>query len=107
MDPLTPAVADAFELLREHLYQRLDDAESSSVSYEDWDQEDIDAARELIQNLVLVLRGLLLDHQMRPGGECRPCSAAWPCPVVALMHDLLKDPEDQFIALARRVHEEQ
>jgi hypothetical protein len=105
MDPLTPAAADAFDLLREDLYQRLDDAESSSLSYWDWDQEDIDTARELIPNLVLVLRGLLLDHQMRPGGECRTCSAAWPCPVVAVMHSLLKDPEDQFVALARRVHE--
>jgi hypothetical protein len=107
MDPLTSAVADAFTLLRQDLCQRLDDAESSSISYEDWDEEDIDAARELIPNLVLVLRGLLLDHQMRPGGECRTCSAAWPCPVVALMHGLLKDPEDQFVALARRVREAQ
>ncbi|MBV9141384.1 MAG: hypothetical protein JO115_10780 [Pseudonocardiales bacterium] len=106
MDPLTSAVADAFTLLRQDLCQRLDDAESSSTSYEDWDEEDIDAARELIPHLVLVLRGLLLDHQMRPGGECRTCSVAWPCPVVALMHGLLKDPENQFPALTHRVHKE-
>ncbi|MBV9011532.1 MAG: hypothetical protein JO272_05680 [Pseudonocardiales bacterium] len=102
---LTPAVADAFELLQQDLCRQLDEAESSSTSYCDWDQDDIDAARELIPHLVLVLRGLLLDHQMRPSGECRTCSSAWPCPVVAVMHGMLKDPEHQFPALARRVGE--
>jgi hypothetical protein len=105
MDTLTPAVADAFALLRQDLCRRLDEAESSSLSFWDWDQEEIDAAREVIPHLVMVLRGLLLDHRMRPGGECRTCSSAWPCPVVAVMHSLLKDPEGQFAALARRVHE--
>lgn len=105
MDTLTPAVTDAFELLRQDLFRRLDEAETPALSYWDWDQDAIDAAREVIPHLVLVLRGLLLDHQVRPGGECRTCSSAWPCPVVALMHGLLKDPEDQFVALARRVHE--
>ncbi|MBV9161774.1 MAG: hypothetical protein JO309_15150 [Pseudonocardiales bacterium] len=107
MDTLAPAIADAFELLRQDLCQRLDDAESSSLSYQDWDQEDIDTAREVIPHLVLVLRGLLLDHQMRPNGDCRTCTSAWPCPVVAMMHGLLKDPEDQFVTLARRVYEAQ
>lgn len=105
MDILTPAIADAFELLRQDLCRRLDEAESSSLSYWDWDDDEIDAAREVIPHLVLVLRGLLLDHRMRPGGECWTCSSAWPCPVVAVMHGLLKDPEHQFPALARRVHE--
>jgi hypothetical protein len=55
---------------------------------------------------VLVIRGLLLDHQVRPGGDCRTCTSAWPCPVVTLIHGLIKDPCRQFVALARKVHDE-
>jgi hypothetical protein len=105
MDTLAPAVADAFDLLREDLYRQLDEAESSALSYQDWEQDDIDTARKLIPNLVLILRGLLLDHQARPSGDCRTCTSAWPCPVVALIHGFLKDPDGQFVALARRVHD--
>jgi hypothetical protein len=105
MDPLAPAVADAFDLLQEDLYQHLDGADSLASKYQNWKQDDIDIARELIPNLVLVLRGLLFDHQMRPSGDCRTCASAWPCPVVTLMHSLLKDPNSQFVALVRRVHE--
>ena len=89
------------------LGQHLDGAASLALKYEEWKQDDIDIARKLIPDLVLVLRGLLFDHQIRPSGDCRTCASAWPCPVVTLMHSLLKDPNNQFVALARRVHEEE
>jgi hypothetical protein len=102
MDTLAPAVADAFRLLQQDLYRHLDGAEASALSYQDWEEDDIDAARELIPNLVMVLRRLLLDHQARPGGDCQTCTSAWPCPVVTLIHSLIKDPDSQFVALADR-----
>jgi hypothetical protein len=105
MDTLAPAVADAFALLQEDLYRRLDEAESSALSYQDWEDDDIDAARELIPELVIVIRGLVLDHQVRPGGGCRVCASEWPCSVVSLIHGLLKDPDHEYPELARRVHE--
>jgi hypothetical protein len=101
----TPAVADAFGLLQMDLYHHLDEAEFLALKFQEWTEEDSDAARKLIPDLVIVIRGLLLDHQVRPGGNCRICTSEWPCPVVALIHGLIKDPQRQYVALARRVHD--
>ncbi|HSL09602.1 MAG TPA: hypothetical protein VK887_16735 [Pseudonocardiaceae bacterium] len=101
----TPAVADAFGLLQMDLYHHLDEAEFLALKFQEWTEEDADAARKLIPDLVIVIRGLLLDHQVRPSGNCRTCTSVWPCPVVTLIHGLVKDPQRQYVALARRVHD--
>ncbi|HWR47030.1 MAG TPA: hypothetical protein VN327_05355 [Pseudonocardiaceae bacterium] len=107
MDTLAPAVADAFGLLQMNLYRHLDEAEFLARKCRDWTEEDVETARELIPDLVIVIRGLLFDHQVRRGGgNCRTCASAWPCPVVTLVHGLIKDPDRQFIALVSRVDEE-
>lgn len=103
MDALAPAVADAFGLLLMNLYQHLDDAEFLALTCEKWTAEDADAARKLIPDLVIVIRGLLYDHQVQPSGDCRTCASAWPCPVVTLIHGLVKDPHRQYVALVHRV----
>lgn len=105
MDTLASAVADAYGLLHMDLYRHLDEAEFVALKCHEWTEGDIDTARTLIPNLVIVIRGLLLDHEVQPDGECRTCATAWPCPVVALIHGLIKDPESQFVALVRRVHD--
>jgi hypothetical protein len=92
MGTLSPVIADAFSLLRVDLYRHLDEAESLATTGQEW-TEDSATARELIPDLVLVIRGLLLDHQVRPGGDCRTCASVWPCPVVVLIHGLVKDPD--------------
>ncbi|MFN2497354.1 MAG: hypothetical protein ABR608_15860 [Pseudonocardiaceae bacterium] len=102
MSTISPVVADAFRLLRDDLYGQLDDIESLALRFEEWSSQDIELARELIPSLVIVIRGLLLEHQVRPGGECRVCTSAWPCPVVTAIHGLLKDPEGQFGQVVRR-----
>ncbi len=107
MGTLTPAVADALALLQMDLRRHLDEVDFLALKYEEWTEEDADTARALIPDLVLVIRGLLLDHQLRPGGECRICTSAWPCPVVALIHGLIKDPQDQYIELAHRANDAQ
>ncbi len=105
MDMLSAAVADAFGLLRKDLYRHLDEAEFLATNEEEWTEEDIDLARKLIPDLVLVIRGLLYDHQVRPDGNCRICaSSVWPCPVVTLIHGRIKDPHHQYVALYDRVH---
>ncbi|MGH8964023.1 MAG: hypothetical protein ACRDXB_01655 [Actinomycetes bacterium] len=107
MGTLAPAVADAFGLLHMNLYRHLDEAEFLAQKCQEWTEEDRDTARKLIPDLAIVIRGLLLDHQVRPGGDCRICTPAqgWPCPVVALIHGLIMDPHRQFVALARRVRD--
>ena len=104
MDPISPVLADAFSLVRMDLYAHLSEAESLAIQDDEWSSEDIDTARKLIPDLVVVIRGLLMEHQVTPSGECRICSSAWPCPVVATIHALVKDPEREYVALARRAH---
>ena len=100
MDTISPALADAFSLLRDDLYRHLDEAEClgqcSSCS-----EADEDAAHKLIGDLVVVIRGLLVEHQEQAGGRCRVCPSTWPCPVVRTIHGLVKDPRRQFAALLR------
>jgi len=105
MSTLSPIVADAFSLLRMNLNQHLDEAELLACKGYEWTEEDRDTARRLIPDLVLVIRGLLLDHQARPDDTCRTCTSAWPCPVVTVIHGLLKDPQRQFVALVLRANE--
>ncbi|MGB6165597.1 MAG: hypothetical protein WCF33_20500 [Pseudonocardiaceae bacterium] len=106
MGTLSPAVANAFGLLRMDLYHHLDEAEFLALKYDEWTDDDVDAARALIPDLVIVIRGLLIDHKVRPDdGNCGTCASVWPCPVVELIHGLVKDPERQYVALARRAHD--
>ncbi len=104
MITLTPAVADAFDLLQMDLRRHLDAADFLALKNDEWTEEDADAARTLIPDLVLVIRELLTDHEVRPDGDCRICTSVWPCPVVALMHGLIKDPKHTYITLADRVY---
>jgi hypothetical protein len=82
-------------------------AEFLAHKFQEWTDEDSGTARQLIPDLVVVIRGLLLDHQLRSDGDCRICTSAWPCPVVALIHGLVKDPQRQYVALVNRVHDAQ
>jgi len=106
MDPISPVLADAFDLLRTDLYNHLSEADSLSLTYCEWSSEDMDAARKLIPDLVVVIRGLLIEHQMTPSGDCRICSSAWPCPVVTTIHALVKDPDREFVALVNRANDD-
>ena len=53
---------------------------------------------------MIVIRGLVMEHQAQPSGDCRICPSTWPCPVVTSIHALVKDPEREFVALARRAN---
>jgi len=104
MTTISPAVAEAFSLLQDNLYGHLDEAEYLADKLSEGSEEDIDTARQLIPDLVLVIRGLLVEHWIRAGGECPICESAWPCPVVTTVHAFIKDPQEQYVALIRRVH---
>lgn len=106
MDTISPAVADAFALLRNDLYAHLDEADELAERITEWCRDDVDAARKLIPDLVTVIRGLLLEHRPQPSGTCQICGSTWPCPVVTTVHALVKDPDREFVALAHRAHED-
>ena len=106
MDTISPVLADAFHLLCTDLYDHLGEAEFLASKAREWCCEDIDSARKLIPDLVVVIRGLLLEHQAQPSGDCRICPSAWPCPVVTTIHALVKDPDREFVALVRRANDD-
>lgn len=107
MSTIPPLLHDAFELLQMDLYGKLDDAEQLAVKDDEWTEDDIEAAQKLIIDLVIAIRVLVIEHQIRPDSDCRICGSAWPCPVVTAIHGLLKDPQGQYIALVTRAHTEQ
>ena len=98
MDALSPAVADAFELLHDDLDEHLSEAEVLACKF-GWSEADSDTIRSLIPDLVLVIRGLLIEHQIKPDGACGICSSPWPCPVVTTIHGLVKSPDRTFTAI--------
>ncbi len=104
MDTISPVLADAFRLLHSDLYGHLDEAEFLALKCCEWSQQDVDTARTLIPDLVVVIRGILFEHEAQPSGGCRICSSAWPCPVVTRIHALVKDPNREFVALVRRAN---
>ena len=106
MTALSLACADAFDLLREDLYTHLEAADCLANQDSEWSGDDIQTARGLIGDLVLALRGLLIEHQLQTSGVCRICRCGWPCPVVTTIHAFVKDPQRQFVALVLRARDD-
>jgi hypothetical protein len=75
MDTISPVLADAFRLLYTDLYSHLCEADFLASKHEEWSEADIDAARRLIPDLVTVIRGVLIEHEPQPGGNCQTCMA--------------------------------
>lgn len=107
MHTLSPALAEAFDLLHSSLYLHLDETEYLVLEDQERREEDSDAVYQVILDLVLVIRGLVYAHRVRPDSGCRVCTSAWPCPVITQIHGFFKDPQGQYTELARRVHQEE
>lgn len=106
MSTMSPVVADAFHLLHRDLYDHLAEAEFLALKCQTWSEQDADTARQLIPDLVVVIHGLLIEHEAQPSGQCRICPSVWPCPVVRTIHALVKDPDRRFVELVRRARED-
>lgn len=106
MDTISPVHADAFRLLLTDLQEHLCEAEDLANKIDEWSDEEMDSLRRLIPDLLVAIRGLLIEHKVTPSGTCRTCLSRWPCSVVTTLHALVKDPEREFTAILRRVHEE-
>ena len=102
MSSFSPILADAFELLREDICAHLEEADLLARQDAEWSAEDMEKARKLIIDLLLGIRGLMIEHELQDGGDCRVCAKPWPCPVMMTIHGFVKDPEGQFAALVRR-----
>ncbi len=106
MDTISSVHADAFRLLRTDLCEHLCEAEDLAHRTDEWSTEDMDSLRRLIPDLLVAIRGLLIEHEVTPIGGCRTCASSWPCPVMTTLHALVKDPDREFAAILRRAHDE-
>jgi hypothetical protein len=106
MDTVSPLHADAFELLLVDLRAHLCEAEDLVTKTDEWSGEEADSVRRLIPDLLLTIRGLLIQHETTPTGNCRTCSVTWPCPVVTTIHAMVKDPDREFAAILRRADDQ-
>jgi hypothetical protein len=102
MDAVSPALADAHRLLRMDLYGYLDEAEFLSTKLSPWSTDDAGTARNLIPDLTMVVRGILVDHPSTADGNCSMCRTTWPCHTVNTIHGLIKDPEHEFVKIMNR-----
>ncbi|MGH3702708.1 MAG: hypothetical protein ACRDRU_23420 [Pseudonocardiaceae bacterium] len=99
------ALREACCLLHDDLYRHLYEAEYLAEQDGEWSTDDLATARQLIGDLVLILRGLLIEHRARDSGDCQICTVSWPCPVVTTIHAVVKDPQRQFAALVMRARD--
>jgi hypothetical protein len=106
MPTISPAVADAFRLLRTDLFCHLDEAEYLAIRWDSWSDEDVNTARALIPDLVFLVRQLLREHDVRTDGACEICMTQWPCPVVTTIHLVVKNPEHRFVPLVNNANGE-
>ncbi|MGH3766224.1 MAG: hypothetical protein ACRDS0_12290 [Pseudonocardiaceae bacterium] len=105
MDPISPVHADAGRLLHSDLYAYLCEAEDLATRTDGWSGEDTDSLRRLIPDLLVAIRGLLIEHEITASGTCRTCPSPWPCPVVRTVHALVKDPDREFVAILQRAND--
>ena len=78
MDTLAPIITDVFRLLCTDLYEHLNAAEFLANKTVECSRQDVDATRKLIPDLVVVIRGLWVEHEMTSDSDCRICQSAWP-----------------------------
>jgi hypothetical protein len=102
MDQTAPALADAYHLLRQDLYGYLDEAEFLATNVGEWSTDDIQSARDLLPDLIGIVRAMLLDHKETAIGVCPTCNSRWPCVTVCTIHRLVKDPTGEFVKIAKR-----
>jgi hypothetical protein len=102
---VSPAMSEAYRLLRAELYAHLDDAEFHATKVEPWQESDVELARALIPDLVVVIRSVLTQHQESHVGRCRFCFRHWPCASVRAVHHHLTDPDREVARLRRETRE--
>jgi hypothetical protein len=94
MTAISPAHAHAFWLLRNEIYTQLDEAEFVSAEF-------AESARELICDLVTVIRAVVAQHKDDAEGHCLFCHHIWPCLSIGSIHQIMQDPEREFAKLMR------
>lgn len=97
MDTMSPARKQAYSLLRNEICMYLEGAEE--LSQLDWYEQEAEQVRKVIPDLVTIIRGMMVLHEVVNNGNCKTCSQPWPCSITETIHTLVKDPERTFGAI--------
>lgn len=101
-----PPRADAAAMLHNDLLEHLEEGEALALHYETWNREQQLAAREVIPQLVTIIRAILAGHSAPDAADCVACGQPWPCAELSTIHRMVKDPEKEFYKLLRRAREQ-
>jgi hypothetical protein len=107
VDELTPAMRDAYTLLRSKMLNCLDTLDEVLVPANFYDEKVVLAlAYNEVPRLVVALRGVLKDHKTDDDGHCGSCGhrkvgerfepTPWPCAVVNSVYRYVQDPNRFF-----------
>lgn len=102
METISPALADAFALLRQDIHGYLENAEELADRLSESPPAPLESLCDLVSDLTVIVRGVMMDHRATATGTCPTCNTAWPCSAVRTIHRLVKDPGGEFVRLAQR-----
>lgn len=102
MTTLSPKL-EAIRLLRNDLWEHLENAEYLAEPPVAWTPEQQERAGLVIEQLVTVIRGVLIIHESGvdddSGNQCHTCESPWPCPTLTAAHRLIKDPDAELVRI--------
>jgi hypothetical protein len=83
--------------MRDNLFASLEEAEYLA-------DDDVARAREIVPNLVAIIRGLVAEHDHPDSLNCRTCHQLWPCPTLTTAARLIKDPENELTKILKSAY---
>ncbi|MGH3620641.1 MAG: hypothetical protein ACRDQ5_02475 [Sciscionella sp.] len=104
MNTIPSVLSDAYRHAHQELFEYVENAEDYGEDNNDWSDEQIDTARDLIGELAMILRRTFAPHKADNRGSCTTCATPWPCPIIRVVHELVTNPDTQIyqITLAER-----
>ena len=104
---IEPADIDAIRLLRNDISEHLENAEYFAEPPVDWTPEQQQQAGLVIEQLVTIVRGAVITHDIvieEDGTSdrlCRTCETPWPCETYGTLHRLIKDPDTELVRILK------
>ncbi|GAA4546040.1 hypothetical protein [Amycolatopsis samaneae] len=100
MKPISQSHQRALWLLRNEIYQQLDEVEFLAMRSALWTEDEQLTAGRVLGDLVTVLRTFVARHAEDEQGQCRVCEKPWPCGNIDAIHESMRDPGAEFLKLA-------
>jgi hypothetical protein len=99
------ALDDAFQLLRNDLYEYLEEAEYLPDRLRHLITPELAPLAQVVGDLVTVVRGVVVQHKADDDVVCTVCKTEYPCLAVSTIRELVKDPDRVFVELITAARE--